>query len=261
MRAVGAAAERRGNAELQLVAGALDRETEPAAQDDPAIGRKGEGDRIGDARPRFRGEAIEFRLEAACEIGMVGGIELRDHVRRRGRPALQRLDEGPHRQQPLEALRRAVDDDLDAGIHRRSQRRFGHLAELGGEDTFEDRHVELRRVSKMLEHGPCRYTGHLGDIAHDRRHLAGGGERRRRGDDGLTGTRDPAAAGGQMRHRLPFQYFDFHSYPQPGDRRGEAALLKQGPAPRFPVSTATDAADTNASANTTRRHTNMCRAQ
>ena len=50
------------------------------------------------------GGRAEFTLEPGRELQAVGVVHLHDHVRRVGRAALQRLDEGPHRQQALAAL-------------------------------------------------------------------------------------------------------------------------------------------------------------
>jgi len=97
------------------------------------------------------------------------------------------------------------------------------------EYAAENGDVELGGVGEMLEDGARGYTGHLGDVAHDRRHFAGDGERERRTDDGFTCARDAVAASGSGLQLLRVSDgFDIHYTDVPGFGIGDEEVFRHG---------------------------------
>jgi hypothetical protein len=144
-------------------------------------------------------------------------VHLHDHVGRLGGASLQRLDEGPHRQQALAALGALVDDRGDALVDRPRNVEI-HLAESGGQHAAEHGDVELGGVGEMLEHGARRDARHLGDVAHDGRHLSGERQGKGRADNGFARSGDAIAAGGSLQLlRRVGEGFDIH-YTDSGSR-------------------------------------------
>ena len=92
----------------------------------------------------------------------------------------------------------------------------GDVADHGGEHAAEDGDVELGRVGKMLEDGARRNAGHLGDVAHDRRHFAGQGQGQGRGDDGFARAGHAIAAAGMLQLLLVSESFNVHYTDLPG---------------------------------------------
>src|ERR671912_125460 len=186
-----------GLRDRQLAAGLLDRQAEPLAQHDPALGRQRQGERVQRALARVGGQRRQLVLEPAGKLHAVGGVHLHDHVGRLGGASLQRLDEGPHRQQALAALGALVDDRGDALVDR-PRNVETHFAESGGQHTAEHGDVELGGVGEMLEHGARRDARHLGDVADDGRHLTGERQGKGGADDGVARSGDTIAAGGSL---------------------------------------------------------------
>jgi hypothetical protein len=126
----------------------------------------------------------------------VGTVDLGDHVRGFGGATLQRLHEGPHRAELLVAIGALADQIVDALFEGEPSGDLGGFTDQSRENAAENGDIEFRRVGKMLEHGASRYTGHLCDVAYDRRDLPCCGKGKSGDDDGFACTRDAIAATG-----------------------------------------------------------------
>src|SRR5262245_28204810 len=131
-RAALAAGEDRLDDEAPLFARLLDREPEPFAQHDPALGGKRHGQRIEGALAAVSRQRRQLLAEALGELLAIGGVHLVHLLAGLRRAALQRLDEGPHRQELLVAPGALADGLRDALVERARVRDGGSVHALAG---------------------------------------------------------------------------------------------------------------------------------